>query len=177
MPLSTRALTSSGKVQPGNPTRSSLKSIPPNLNRHFIGLGFNHDVVADDLIDELFHGPAQIGDVAYARDAGSVGGGQSLDVASLLNLASGQLAVTDEGNARHASSKAFENADSLAVVTSLLSQLYTDEGGFDRNMSLLRNTLEANPDSAIVDPVLITLNNPVTAQRLAWLGRPGPSVQ
>ncbi|MFJ7281759.1 hypothetical protein [Pseudomonas sp. NPDC099000] len=145
----------------------------PNLNRHFIGLGFNHDVVADDLIHELFHGPAQIGDVAYARDAGNVGGGQSLDVASLLNLASGLLAVTDEGNARHASSKTFENADSLAVVTSLLSQLYTDESGFDRNLSLLRNTLEASPDSAIVDSVLITLNNPVTAQRPA----PDTSVQ
>ncbi|QQN96473.1 hypothetical protein [Pseudomonas sp. SW-3] len=138
-----------------------------NLNRHFIGQGFNLDVVADDLIHELFHGPAQIGDVAYARDAGNVGGGQSLDVASLLNLASGQLAVTDGGNARHARAKAFENADSLAVVTSLLSQLYTDEGGFDRNMSLLRSTLEANPERAIVDPVLITLNKPVTAQRFA----------
>ncbi|MBF6039476.1 hypothetical protein H8F22_11405 [Pseudomonas sp. P154a] len=150
----------------------------PNLNRHFIGLGFNHDVVADDLIHELFHGPAQIGDVAYARDAGSVGGGQSLDVASLLNLASGRLAVTDEGSARHASSKAFENADSLAVVTSLLSQLHTDEAGFDRNMSLLRNTLEAHPDSAIVDPVRITLNHSVTAQRLgSGSGRPGTSVQ
>ncbi|UCP11318.1 hypothetical protein K5R88_06685 [Pseudomonas sp. MM213] len=147
-----------------------------NLNRHFIGLGFNHDVVADDLIHELFHGPAQIGDVAYARDAGNVGGGQSLDVSALLNLASGQLAVTDEGDDLHASSKAFENADSLAVATSLLSQLYTDKGGYERNMALLQDALEANPDSAIGDPVLITLNNPdVTAQGAAS-GRPGASV-
>jgi hypothetical protein len=147
-----------------------------NLNRHFIGLGFNHDVVADDLIHELFHGPAQIGDVAYARDAGNVGGGQSLDVSALLNLASGQLAVTDEGDDLHASSKAFENADSLAVATSLLSQLYTDKGGYERNMALLQDALEANPDSAIADPVRITLNNPDVATQRPASGRPGASV-
>ncbi|MGL6241945.1 hypothetical protein [Pseudomonas sp.] len=151
----------------------------PNLNRHFVGLGFNHDVVADDLIHELFHGPAQIGDVCYARDAGGVDGGQSLDIAALLNLASGQLAVTDEGNARHASSKALENADSLAVATSLLGQLHTDKVGYERNMTTLRRALAASPDSAIDSPVLITLNNPqMTAQSPAHgTGRPGAIVQ
>jgi hypothetical protein len=164
------------KSAAGQTDTTFIEIYTANLNRHFIGLGFNHDVVADDLIHELFHGPAQIGDVAYARDAGNVGGGQSLDVSALLNLASGQLAVTDEGDDLHASSKAFENADSLAVATSLLSQLHTDKGGYERNMALLQDALEANPDSAIGDPVLITLNNPdVTAQGPAS-GRPGASV-
>ncbi|MGW8461244.1 hypothetical protein [Pseudomonas sp. CLCA07] len=146
----------------------------PNLNRHFISLGFNHNVVADDLIHELFHGAAQIGDVGYARDAGSdAGDGQLLDVAVLLNLASGRLPVTDEGSACHASSKAFENADSLAVATSLLSQLYMDKGRYDRNMAILQGALEANPDSAIGGPVLITLNNTiVTAPAPAYARRP-----
>lgn len=134
----------------------------PNLNKHFIGLGFNHDVVADDLIHEVFHGAAQADDVSYARDAGRNGErGQLLDVAALLNLASGRLPVTDEGRACHASSKAFENADSLAVTTSLLSQLYTDKGSYELNMSTLRGALEANPGSAIDEPVLITLNNSI----------------
>ncbi|MGF6281470.1 hypothetical protein [Pseudomonas silensiensis] len=134
----------------------------PNINKHFIGLGFNHDVVADDLIHEVFHGAAQTDDVSYARDAGRNGErGQLLDVAALLNLASGHLPVSDEGRACHASSKAFENADSLAVTTSLLSQLFTDKGSYELNMSILRGALEANPGSAIDEPVLITLNNAI----------------
>jgi ABC-type transporter MlaC component len=145
----------------------------PNLNKHFIGLGFNHDVVADDLIHELFHGASQTDDVSYARDAGRNGErGQSLDVAPLLNLASGRLPVTEEGDACHASSKAFENADSLAVTTSLLSQLYADRGSYELNMSTLRGALEANPGRAIDEPVLITLNNSI-APKPAGGSRPG----
>ncbi|MEO4015209.1 hypothetical protein [Pseudomonas rossensis] len=146
----------------------------PNLNKHFIGLGFNHDVVADDLIHELFHGISQTDDVSYARDAGRNGErGQSLDVAPLLNLASGRLPVTDEGRACHASSKAFENADSLAVATSLLSQLYTDKGSYELNMSTLRSALEANPGSAIDEPVLITLNNSIAPNPVSGRRPPG----
>jgi hypothetical protein len=145
----------------------------PNLNKHFIGLGFNHDVVADDLIHELFHGASQTDDVSYARDAGRNGErGQSLDVAPLLNLASGRLPVTEEGDACHASSKAFENADSLAVTTSLLSELHTDRVSYELNMSILRGALEANPGRAIDEPVLITLNNSI-APKPASGRRPG----
>ncbi|KJZ38853.1 hypothetical protein [Pseudomonas fluorescens] len=146
----------------------------PNLNKHFIGLGFNHDVVADDLIHEVFHGASQTDDVSYARDAGRNGErGQLLDVAALLNLASGRLPVTDEGSACHASSKAFENADSLAVTTSLLSQLYTDKGSYELNMATLRGALEAKPGSAIDEPVLITLNSYITPKPAS--GRRPPS--
>jgi hypothetical protein len=144
----------------------------PNLNRHFISLGFNHNVVADDLIHEMFHGAAQTGDVGYARDAGrDAGDGQLLDVAALVNLASGRLPVTDEGSACHASSKAFENADSLAVATSLLSQLYTDKGRYDRNMAIVQGALEAHADRAIAGPVLITLNNTVVSVPAPAYGR------
>ncbi|MFJ7107229.1 hypothetical protein ACIQU2_06375 [Pseudomonas sp. NPDC098740] len=146
----------------------------PNINKHFIGLGFNHDVVADDLIHEVFHGTAQTEDVSYARDAGRNGErGQLLDVAALLNLASGRLPVTDKGRACHASSKAFENADSLAVTTSLLSQLYTDKGSYELNMSTLRGALEANPGSAIDEPVLITLNNSIAPNPASGRRPPG----
>ncbi|MDI3354689.1 hypothetical protein MO767_09965 [Pseudomonas sp. UYIF39] len=146
----------------------------PNLNKHFIGLGFNHDVVADDLIHEVFHGVSQTEDVSYARDAGRTGErGQLLDVASLLNLASGRLPVTDEGRACHASSKTFENADSLAVTTSLLSQLYTDKNSYELNMSTLRSALEANPGSAIDEPVLITLNNSIAPNPVSGRRPPG----
>ena len=99
--------------------------------------------------------------------------GQLLDVAALLNLASGRLPVTDEGRACHASSKAFENADSLAVTTSLLSQLYTDKGSYELNMSTLRGALEANPGSAIDEPVLITLNNSIAPKPASGRRPPG----
>ncbi|KQZ92860.1 hypothetical protein [Pseudomonas sp. Root562] len=146
----------------------------PQLNKHFISLGFNHDVVADDLIHELFHGASQTDDVSYARDAGRNGErGQLLDVAALLNLASGRLPVTDEGDACHASAKTFENADSLAVTTSLLSQLYTDRNAYERNMSILRGAVEANAGRVIDQPVLITLNSSLASKPAGGTRPPG----
>lgn len=133
-----------------------------NLNRHFVSLGFNHDVVADDLIHELFHASAQTDDIGYATDALSdAETGQRLDVAALLNIAAGCLPVAQDSTVCHAPSKAFANADSLAVATSLLSQLCTDKAGFDRNMAVITSALGASGGKAIVEPVLITLNKPV----------------
>lgn len=132
-----------------------------NLNKHFVNLGFNHDVVADDLIHELFHGSAQTADVGYATDTEHQSNtGQRLDVAQLLNLASGNLAVADSIASYHAVSEAFENADSLAVATSLLSQMATDKATFDRNMTIIRDALDGSAGRAIVQPVVITLNKP-----------------
>ncbi|WP_147304404.1 hypothetical protein VY732_13190 [Pseudomonas sp. ZY71] len=132
-----------------------------NLNKHFVNLGFNHDVVADDLIHELFHGSAQTADVGYATDTEHQSNtGQRLDVAQLLNLASGNLAVADSIASYHAVSEAFENADSLAVATSLLSQMATDRATFDRNMTIIRDALDVSAGRAIVQPVVITLNKP-----------------
>lgn len=133
-----------------------------NLNKHFVNLGFNHDVVADDLIHELFHGSAQTVDVGYATDTEHAShSGQRLDVAQLLNLASGNLLVGDSIAGNHAISKAFENADSLAIATSLLSQMATDKTTFDRNMTIIRRALDASGGRAIGQPVVITLNKPL----------------
>ncbi|MBC8998692.1 hypothetical protein IAI51_19375 [Pseudomonas sp. N40(2020)] len=130
-----------------------------NLNEHFVSLGFNHDVVADDLIHELFHASAQFDDVGYATDAeGGSENGQRLDVAPLLNIASGCLPVSDQSTACHEPSRSFANADSLAVATSLLSQLCTDKATFDRNMAIISGALGVSYGKAIVEPVLITLN-------------------
>jgi hypothetical protein len=130
-----------------------------NLNRHFVSLGFNHDVVADDLIHELFHASAQTNDVGYASDAQSGSeSGQRIDVAPLLNIASGCLPVVEQGTVCHAPSRSFANADSLAVATSLLSQLSTDKTTYDRNMAIIRGALDVSAGKAIVEPVVITLN-------------------
>lgn len=127
-----------------------------NLNKHFIRHGFNHGVVADDLIHEMLHGAAQTKDVGYAIDMANAGGKQQvLDVAPLLNLAAGQLPVAEDGAV--VQYNAFENADSLAVATSLLSQLYTDKLTYDNNMSILQAAM-ASGDGKIAEPVLVTLN-------------------
>ncbi|WP_242207198.1 MULTISPECIES: hypothetical protein [unclassified Pseudomonas] len=132
-----------------------------NLNKHFVNLGFNHDVVADDLIHELFHGSAQTVDVGYAIDTEHTSNsGQRLDVTQLLNLASGNLRVTDSIASYHAVSDAFENADSLGLATSLLSQMMSDKVTFDDNMAIVRRALDASGGKTIVEPIVITLNKP-----------------
>ncbi|WP_367253113.1 hypothetical protein [Pseudomonas sp. stari2] len=133
-----------------------------SLNRHFTGLGFNHDVVADDLIHELFHGAAQTDDIGYATDAEFESTrGQRLDVTPLLNIALGCLPVSEEGTECHQPEKAFANADSLAVATSLFSQLYSNKVTYDRNMAILGSAVDTSDGKPIVAPVIITLNTPV----------------
>jgi hypothetical protein len=131
----------------------------PNINRQFIDKSMNHDVVADDVIHELFHGVVQHSDVAYALDVDGVAkGGQQLDVTALLNLALGRLAVADSSDVFHSSTKAFENADSLAVLTSLLSQMSTDKVTFESNLSVLRAAIDKKVSGTVIGPVLIKLN-------------------
>ncbi|MCF4996403.1 hypothetical protein GIW70_09060 [Pseudomonas syringae] len=138
-----------------------IEVFTPNLNSHFMSHGLNNGVVADDLIHELFHGITKESDVGYASDA-QVGGaqGQKLDVAPLLNLATGFLHITDDGATPnyHASSKTFENADSLAVTATLLSQLFTDKNAYLENMTIMSQAVSANRNRAITSPVVITLN-------------------
>ncbi|WP_409318645.1 hypothetical protein [Pseudomonas sp. KCJK9016] len=150
-------------IASGAEQRSNLAFIEIHirgLNRHFIRHGYNHDVVADDLIHEMLHGAARTDDVCYAIDkAGDGATAQVLDVAPLLNLAIGRQAVMPEqaSSRFHEATKTFENADSLAVATSLLSQLLTDKTGHDSNAATLA-AVANQIDKAIDGPVLITLN-------------------
>ncbi|WP_339465929.1 hypothetical protein [Pseudomonas sp. EA_65y_Pfl2_P74] len=119
----------------------------------------NHDVVADDVIHELFHGVAQNHDVGYAQEvADAARAGQQLDVTALLNLALGRLPVADSDSLLHPSAMAFENADSLAVLTSLLGQMSIDKATFESNLKVLREAVEKNEGSTVAGPVLIRLN-------------------
>lgn len=132
-----------------------------NINRQVVETGFNRDVIADDLIHELFHSVAPNNDVSYAMDAGSSDGGeQLLNVTGLLNLALGRLDTGAGSGFFHPAPKAFENADSLAVFTSLLSQLNTDRQVFESNMATLNAALANSGSRPIIGPVLIRLNSP-----------------
>ena len=102
-------------------------------------------------------------DVSYAVDSAGEGAtAQVLDVAPLLNLARGKLSMTEAGSVApyHAASKAFENADSLAVATSLLSQLYSDKSSYDSNMAALETAAASSSNGTIAEPLLVTLNKP-----------------
>lgn len=131
----------------------------PNINRQFCATGLNHDVIADGLIHELFHGATQVNDVGYALDVkGDAAVGQKLDVTALLNLASGRLAVEGAGSSFHPSSKTFENADSLAVFTSLLDQIDADKDVFETNLRTMRAAVAGSGGGVIAGPVVIRLN-------------------
>jgi hypothetical protein len=134
-----------------------------NLNAHFIGHNYNHDVIADDLIHEMLHGAAQTEDVSYASDVAQPGSGdQVLNVTPLLNLANGKHPLVESGSATqyHPAAKAIENADSLTLVVSLLDQYYTDNAEHQHNLYTLEQCLESAGTGAITEPVLLTLNRP-----------------
>jgi hypothetical protein len=134
-----------------------------NLNAHFIGHNYNHDVVADDLIHEMLHGAAQTEDVSYASDVAQPGSGnQVLNVTPLLNLANGKhpLAERNSETQYHPAAKAIENADSLALVVSLLDQYYTHNAEHKRNLYILEQYLKSVGTGAVIEPVLLTLNRP-----------------
>lgn len=132
-----------------------------NLNAHFIGHNYNHNVVADDLIQEMLHGAAQTKEVSYASNATEKGNaGQVLSVTSLLNLAKGKHPGAEDGSTGkyYPAARAVENADSLALVVSLLDQYYTDNAEFVRNRYTLAGHLGSSSTDAIAEPVLLTLN-------------------
>jgi hypothetical protein len=130
-----------------------------NFNRQFRTEGYSHDVLADDIVHELFHGAPNTLDHSYAHHpvSGRQGNYQRLDVAPLINLASGHLRdpgtlkVIDKANA-------FNNADSFALTTSLLSQLSKDPVSYRLNIEAMSKALERSQNGYIGWEVLVRLN-------------------
>jgi hypothetical protein len=129
-----------------------------NFNKQFRTEGYSHDVLADDIVHELFHGAPNTLDHSYAHNpiSGRQGNYQRVDVAPLINLASGHLRepgtlkVIDKANA-------FNNADSFALTTSLLSQLSKDPASYRLNIETMSKALERN-NGYIGWEVLVKLN-------------------
>lgn len=130
-----------------------------NFNRQFRTEGYSHDVLADDIVHELFHGAPNTLDHSYAHlpVSGRQGNYQRLDVAPLMNLASGHLRdldtlkVIDKANA-------FNNADSFALTTSLLSQLSKDPVSYRLNIETMSKALERSQNGYIGWEVIVKLN-------------------
>ncbi|MET0774502.1 MAG: hypothetical protein ABWZ65_03310 [Pseudomonas mandelii] len=134
---------------------------PHNVNNRFSASGLTYGAIADDLVHEMFRGQPDIGDFCTASHARTQGSGsQALDVASLLNLASGQLpvAVDDVPIRYHDSSKARSNADSYALATALLSQLVSDKPAYLKNIGIMRAAGGYGANIAINGEVAVSLN-------------------
>lgn len=158
----------------GQTSTAFIKICTPSINRQFIENAFNHDVVVDGLIHELFHATAQNNDVGYAVDIGrAAAGGQQLDVTALLNLALGRLPTGESANVYHPSSKALANADSLSVLTALLSQMTSDPTVFESNVQALRAGVAGSGGGTIAGPVVIRLNTAPTPDLSESLLAPG----
>jgi len=130
-----------------------------NFNKEFHREGFSPDVLADVIVHEVFHGAPNTLDHAYALGpaASRTGHHQQLNLAPLLNLASGNLRdpqtlkLIDKANT-------FNNADSFALTTSLLAQLSTDPATCLENIATMSKALERSQNGYIGWEVLIKLN-------------------
>ncbi|MHC8334003.1 hypothetical protein [Pseudomonas sp. LB3P25] len=132
---------------------------PRNLNDRFDLSGRKYGAIADDLIHEMFRGGPDTVDLISATHS-QARGNPELDVASLLNLASGRQPVSaDEVPARyHDSAKALKNADSYALTTALLNQLVSDKPAYLKNIGIMTAAIGGSANRAIDTEVLVNLN-------------------
>ncbi len=130
-----------------------------NFNKEFHREGFSPDVLADVIVHELFHGAPDTLDHAYALGpaASRTGNHQQLNVAPLLNLASGSLRDLETLKLID-KTKTFNNADSFALTTSLLAQLATDPAIYVENIATMSKALKRSQNGYIDWEVLIKLN-------------------
>lgn len=132
-----------------------------NLNEYFHSERFNLAVIADELIHEMFRG-APAATVLTQANAPLVKtkNNQQQNVAPLLNLASGHHPASIDGSTGgvYDRAKALENAHSLALVTSLLSQLITDSTTYLENVVAMESALRTNRNGRIDGEVLLNLN-------------------
>lgn len=140
------------------PQTKFMRIYPDNFNRQFRKEGFNLEVPADDLIHEVFHGAPHTDDHAYANLplTGRIGNQQRLDITPLLNLASGHL--RDDNLQLLSKTLAFDNADSFAVSTALLSQSSRNNLLFLENITALQKAAERSRGGYVGWEVVLGFN-------------------
>jgi hypothetical protein len=130
-----------------------------NFNQEFRTEGYSHNVLADDIVHELFHGAPNTLDHTYAvaAESGRQGNHQRLNVRNLMNLASGHYRDSVTGKVIDKAT-AFNNADSFSLTTTLLSQLAKDPVLYRRNIETMSKALERSQNGYIGWEVLVKLN-------------------
>lgn len=129
-----------------------------NFNDQYRKEGFTSTVPADDLIHEVFHGAPDTLDHTYASVpvSGRIGNQQRLDVKRLMNLASGHF--RDDNLKLLDKTLAFDNADSFAVTTSLLSQSSSNNLMFLENIATLQKQADRARGGYIGWEVVLNFN-------------------
>jgi hypothetical protein len=128
-----------------------------NFNQRFSLSGY--DEIADDFVHEMIRcNPAKTSLVT--AESAAVEGKTGLDVAPLLNLATGRHRRSEINGADgfHDSAQALANADSLALLVALLSLLRTNETAFSTNISVMRAAIDASANQPITGEVVVNLN-------------------
>ncbi|MFJ7795592.1 hypothetical protein [Pseudomonas sp. NPDC096950] len=140
------------------PQTKFMRIYADNFNRQFRKEGFSLDVASDDLIHEVFHGAPNTLDHAYANVSlsGRIDNLQRLDVTPLMNLASGHL--RDNNFQLLSKTLAFDNADSFAMTTSLLSQSSRDNLIFLENITTLQKATDRSRGGYIGWEVALSFN-------------------
>ncbi|WP_347900890.1 hypothetical protein [Pseudomonas purpurea] len=146
------------EIKVGTADRKFFNISTEYLNSHYKLAGFKNAAIADDLIHEMFRaGPNRI-DVVSATAASQ--GRRGIDVAPLLNLASGHFPSSTSGATvhYHQRAKALVNADSYALTTALLSQRETDNAEYLENIRIMSAAIAGSADGPIQGEVLVNFN-------------------
>lgn len=131
-----------------------------NLNDHFYREALNYEVIAVDLVHELFRGAPGATGLSHALAPQTRNPDHyQLNVTPLLNLALGELAISpDDASAeKYAAAKSLENADSFSLAVVLLNQLMTDRAKFLQNTQMMSAAVNGRRGGPIVGEVLISL--------------------
>ncbi|VVO53035.1 hypothetical protein [Pseudomonas fluorescens] len=129
-----------------------------HLNDRFNAASFSYGEVADDLIHEMVCAGPRKTELVSAK-AARLNDAPALNVAPLLNLAAGRLPKSDGTGAFYNSDDAVSNADSIAVLASLLAQLDQAPAQFEKNFEIMTDAVIASRGQTIKSEVLIRLNS------------------
>ncbi|KPN90951.1 hypothetical protein [Pseudomonas nunensis] len=130
-----------------------------NLNDHFYREKLNYEVIAIDLVHEMFRGGPDAKGLSYALDPQTKSQDTyQLNVAPLLNLALGELAISLESPVqKHDSARSLENADTFSLAVVLFDQLMTDKSRFLQNTRIMSAAVGKRRSGPIEGEVLISL--------------------
>lgn len=132
-----------------------------HLTDRFDMSGHHYAEIADDLVHVMFlAGPCTTDRVAATDSTNPATHARALDVAPLLNLASGSHPLPDDDPEEgfHDAGEALGNADSHTLAVALLSQLITDHAVGMANLNIIRAAVENSGGAAIEHEVLVLVN-------------------
>lgn len=148
------------------------------MNEFYHAANYDDGRVADALIHEMSHGAPDNLDFMYADLHPTGGAIGDVDVAPLLSLGNSPGKVDPFGPLSNADAfkefstgkadrpkivqknPALLNADSHALMTSMLNQRHVDNENFQRNLAAMSRALNDSGDGLLNGPVIVNLSTP-----------------